>query len=248
MATSHRSGAAILGLAAAALFGIAPSALGGIVGNPLTVTAYGDGGVQASWTLKANMGGWNGSDWSYDSSTPINLWSGSTLVGSLNNLHMEVFSDPQVILNFTAQANSSTTTFVFTSGLVTFGALVNPTAQASAGVTVTDNNGNGASFTGLQSDSRAYWANYNGTAPAGTNYATFFPAVSATALQGSNSMSDNLGPTPIAGSVSSMSAQFNFSVSAFDAATGTSNFQIVPTPGALVLLSMGGMAAVRRRR
>jgi hypothetical protein len=45
-----------------------------------------------------------------------------------------------------------------------------------------------------------------------------------------------------------MSAQFSFMLSAFDAASGTSNYQIVPAPGALALLGLGGLAATRRRR
>jgi MYXO-CTERM domain-containing protein len=219
-----------------------------IEGNPLTVTAL-TSGHTATWVLPIDAGTWEGPNWHYDSGGyRYEMWDGGTLVGTLSGLHMDIYDDPQVVLNFTAQANAADTKFIFTSALVSFAALTNPTGQASAGVTVTDNNFNGALLSGQESNGAAYWANYNGLVPGGTNYASFFSSVSATALEGTHTDNANQGPTPIAGSVSDMSAQFSFMLSAFDAASGTSNYQIVPAPGALALLGLGGLAAMRRRR
>jgi MYXO-CTERM domain-containing protein len=45
-----------------------------------------------------------------------------------------------------------------------------------------------------------------------------------------------------------MSARYRFSLTANDEASGTSSFEIVPAPGAIALLGMGGLLAARRRR
>jgi uncharacterized protein (TIGR03382 family) len=220
-----------------------------ITGDPLTVTAIAPGGLTATWSLPVGSGTWDGNNWHYDSgSHDYQMWDAGTLIATLSGIHMDIYDDPQVVLNFTAQANSSATKFIFTSALVSFVPLVNPTATASAGITVTDQNFDGALLSGMQSNGASYWANYNGPVPGGTNYASFLPTVSATALQGSNSGSANLGPTPIAGTVSDMSAQFSFTLSPFDAASGTSNYQIVPSPASLALIGVGGLGALRRRR
>jgi MYXO-CTERM domain-containing protein len=249
MRKNFRTYGAALALGALGLALSAGSAHASIVGDPLTVTAIADGGLTATWALPASWGTWNGDDWHYDGTgRTYQMWNGQTLLGTLTNITMDLYGDPQVVLNFTAQAGVANTKFIFTSALVSFAALTNPTATASAGVTVTDNNFNGALLSGQQSDGASYWANYNGPVPGGTNYASFLPTVSATALQGSNSGSASQGPTVLGGSVSDMSAQFAFSLSAFDSASGTSNFEIVPTPGALALLGLAGLAAGRRRR
>jgi len=206
-------------------------------------------GHTATWVLPIDAGTWEGQDWHYDGAGHnYQMWEGGTLIATLSGIHMDIYDDPQVVLNFSAHSNFGDMKFVFTSALVSFGALSNPTASASAGITLTDNNFNGALLAGQESNGAAYWANYNGLTPGGTNYASFFNAVSATALEGTHTDLANMGPTPLAGSVSSMSAQFDFMLSAFDAASGTSNFNIVPAPGALALLGLGGLVATRRRR
>ena len=48
--------------------------------------------------------------------------------------------------------------------------------------------------------------------------------------------------------VTSISASWDFTLSAFDSATGTSTFTIVPAPASAALLGLGGLAAARRRR
>jgi MYXO-CTERM domain-containing protein len=220
-----------------------------IQGDPLTVTATTDDGHSAVWAITAAMGTFDGDDWHYNGiGRTYQMWDGPTLVCTVSNVRLDFIGDPQIVLNFTAQAGVSNTNFVFSSALLSFGALTNPTATASAGVTVTDNNLSGALLSGQHTDGASYWANYNGLVPGGTNYASFIPSVSATALQGSNSDSANMGPTVLAGSVTDMSSQFRFSLSAFDAASGTSNFEIVPTPGALALLGIAGLSSLRRRR
>jgi MYXO-CTERM domain-containing protein len=220
-----------------------------IQGDPLTVTAVTDSGHTATWVLTAGMGTYDGDNWHYDGTgRSYTMWDGPTLICTLSNIRMDLVGDPQVVLSFNALASSSTTKFTFTSALMTFPTLTNPTATASAGVTVTDNDFTGALVSGMQSNGASFWANYNGAVPGGTNFASFIPTVAATALQGSNSDSANLGPSAIVGNVSDMSSQFRFSLSAFDSASGTSNFEIVPTPGALALLGIAGITGLRRRR
>jgi hypothetical protein len=94
---------------------------------------------------------------------------------------------------------------------------------------------------------RAYEANYNGLAPAGTNFAAFIPGLVVATPGGSNATSDGTGGfLPIAGAVSSMSSRFAFTLSAHDSASGTSSFVVVPEPASLALV-LAGVLAFRRR-
>ena len=220
-----------------------------LIGSPLVVTATSSDGLSASWTLPETAGQWDNGRWTWNAGTSwsYDFWSGTELLGSISGLRVEYVSDPQVTVNFAAQAGALDTTFTFSSGLLTFAPITNGTATASAGITVTDGNANGALLTGNHAGGFAYRADYNGLVPTGINYAQYMTSISAPALSGASD-AGNSGPTSLGGVQSDMSAQFAFTLSRRDSASGTSTFEIVPSPAGLALLGLAGLTAGRRKR
>ena len=160
--------------------------------------------------------------------------------------------DPTVVVQFTVTSGAVDTDFTITSALNSFAAINNAFGRASAGVTVTDVDGDGASLTGLGVGGAAYEAHYNGMVPGGSSFADllFNPVVAEIAGTASDSASfPGLGAfQPIAGSVTDMSARFSFRLSANDIASGTSNYEIIPEAGSLAVIGLGIVIGVRRRR
>jgi hypothetical protein len=165
------------------------------------------------------------------------------VIGTIRGLDIELNGDPGVSLGFFVTANAAPTHITVRSSLVTFGALVNPQAFASAGVTVTDNDEDGASVAGLFPGTLAYEAMYNGSSV----FANLVSPVVAPA-NSSATVSDRfpaVGFSTIAGAVSSIQTQFDFMLSANDSASGTSRFNVVvPEPAGIVLGLLGGAAAL----
>lgn len=192
-----------------------------------------------------NDGYWDGYDhylWTMNVATTIHGPAGEVL-GRLNSAQIEVDSDPFVLANFNVTAGGLNTTFNVTSSQL----VVAPstyTGQASAQVTVTDNDGDGALLSFSTNPLGLYTAMYNGPTVF-TNLLNVPVFAGAFSSQVANS---NFGPFPIIPAVNDISAEFNFTLSANDTATGTSNFTIVPGPGGLAVLGLGGLVASRRRR
>jgi hypothetical protein len=182
----------------------------------------------------------------------------------LQSLTISLDGDPKVKVQFSVLAGLTNTAFTITPatstppsvGPVTLAA-TNPTATATASITVTDCDGNGA------------WA-----AP-DAQYGTFYRAIYNTNQTFASLIDGAIGGpvgtinvlpddgktgegfkawTTIPGSVTSMTAQFSFTLSANDTASGTSSFTVVPVPepGSMLAMFTGivGMAgfALRRRR
>ena len=173
-------------------------------------------------------------------------------------MHVEVEEDPSVLLNFSLTGSSSPTHVTVSSTTLTFAPLTNPTAFATAAVTVTDTDSSldGATVTGLLTGTKAYEASYGN----GTSLVPFADLVSpVTAATDSSNTSLERYPTTggvtIFDTVSSIQSKFDFNLSANDSASGTSRFNVtesvpVPEPSSVVLAGMGliGLAAVRRHR
>lgn len=150
-----------------------------------------------------------------------------------------------VTLNFNnATASFFNTSFSFSANPVAFAALSGVVGQASAGITVIDSPFAPGGSTLAADGAGAYTATYNG----GSVFTDFFGAGVSAPDGGSNSASADSGIQGIAGSVSEISAEWNFTLSALAQATGTSTFTITPTPAAAGLLGLGGLIAARRRR
>jgi len=235
-----------MAVAAAVFAGAAyagPGIDGSLTGPLLSITAIA-AGKTAIWEL-----GWdqfpalvNGKG-SWSSPGVIELKDNGDLIASLNSINVFYDVDPSVQLNFSVTAGNTVTTFTFTSSTVVFTPLVNPVATATAAVTVTDNNGNGVTLTGLLPGGKVYRADTDLG-----NYALLVNGVSAGMFQ-SKTANESLAGV-IAGTVSSISSQFSFTLTALDGASGTSSFTVIPEPGSLVALgsALAGFAGLALRR
>ena len=160
------------------------------------------------------------------------------------------FDDPEVNLGFDVEAGSTETIFTITSALVGFPAIDPAEGRASAALTVTDTDGDGATLTGQGPRGGAYLAQYNGMVPGGETFAELIdsliaPGGRSAAVAASFPGGGDFSPIPLP--VVDMSAEFKFTLTANDLASGTSHFEIVPEPGAIGLLLVGLGVAVRRR-
>lgn len=232
----------------------APVANAGIVSDALRITATTPGYGSATWALPVDAGTWSvdhsswlwtaPADWSHD------FVSGGTTLATLSSqggFSVRFDADPVVSINFTALAGPTTTLFTIASGLLTYDLIDPAQATASAGVTITDRDGDGAQLTGAYDGGFSYLANYNGLVPGGTNFASF----NLDATAGTFATKTTFGNTGAFAAISpssSQSAEFSFRLSANDSVSGTSVFAIIPSPGAIATLGLAGLVAGRRRR
>lgn len=234
-------------LAIAALVIAAGNAQAGVIGAIVTITAT-DGTNTGSWTgqvINWNPGPNDPQTWSWASN-----WTNggpqlidpntSVSLGRLNRVEMGFVGDPVINQLFAVQAGNSTTKFTISSAILTFDTGDYYTT-GSAQMGVTDTNGNGATVTGQFGTDCFRWLCDNQVI--GSGIGGF-----ATGPNTSSNPQTVLIPNITYFGVSSMQSEFSFLVSAGDIATGSSNYQKIPTPGAVALLGLGGLVATRRRR
>ncbi len=194
-----------------------------------------------------------------DSSSPFvnydpgtNTWSWTSAgqfidlgnVASLDQANLMVVGDPQISMGFALTAGSLDTTVTITSAVLSFAPLGNASGVASTAMTVTDNNGDGGQLTGVGGSGSAYLATYN--TPPGTLFSELVSGITVGPGSSGSANQNTGGFVPIAGTVSNMVAQYTFTITAGDQASGTSNFVIVPEPASVALLLVG-LAFCRRR-
>jgi uncharacterized protein (TIGR03382 family) len=239
-----------LAVCGGALSVLAGQAAADIIGNPITVTVQNASGTGTfNVTLAECSYDANSQQWFYiqQGSRTVNDDNGRP-IATFSGLNMFMAHDPAISLGFALQAAGTPTMVTISSALLTFPTLTNPTAHSSAGMSITDNSndGTGVTMTGNYGNF-GYRADYNGLVPAGTLYSLHDPNFSSPGDGTSNSESGN-NNAPILGNVSSMSASWSFVISASDSVSGTSNFTILPAPGAMGLLGVGALVVSRRRR
>jgi uncharacterized protein (TIGR03382 family) len=172
----------------------------------------------------------------------------------VNGIQIGIREDPMVVANFNVAAGIVNTTFTVTSSLVSFPSITNGSAIASAALSVTDSATFGdvgqVSITGLQSGGNAFTSRFNGGALTFANLIQ--SGAQSIAAGGTHTFNGSSLSFPaydlVPGSVVDIQSEFSFTLSRFDRAAGTSTFEIIPAPGALTLLGLGGLLAARRRR
>ncbi len=197
--------------------------------------------TDASITFDPNIGGYT-----WFSSGPINIMDGPMLIATLNYAGVTVIEDPQINLFFGVQAGNVDTTFTIRSTELSFPTINSAVGTASAGLALTGATGGHGIATNDGND--IYLAQYNGLVPGGTDFASFHDMLETPPGDTNTDTSDGVGPTPIGVPVSSMSAQFQFTLSAGDILGGTSQYVITPEPSALAGIGLAALALVRRRR
>lgn len=158
---------------------------------------------------------------------------------------LSVKADPVVNLGFAVTAGNYNTTYTIQSAVLNISpGMTNPLAKASAAITLTDTGTNGATITGHFANNKTYRANYN--------YGPWVDLVTGTSVTNSSTIASERHPasgyTTISDTVSSMSSEFNFDLTANDQASGTSSFEIIPEPCTMALLSLGALALLRRKK
>jgi len=178
-------------------------------------------------------------------------WSDSghsfTNGAGLDSINLVISGDPQIFMSLAMQAGATDTTFQISTAQLSFVPLNPAQAAASAGLTITDTNGDGALLTGLSEGGMSYLAQYNGAVPTGTTFAAYIPQVFEPNAGGSESVSANSGGlVGIGGPISDMGVELAFELSAADTVSGTNNFVILPEPATLCVLGLG-LLLLRRR-
>lgn len=193
--------------------------------------------------------------WQFTGNTQLGSHSNSGYDPFVNGIRIGLREDPMVVANFNVAAGIVNTTFTVTSTLLSFPTITNGQAIASAAISVTDSATFGdvgqVSVVGLQPGGNAFSARFNGNTDSFAHLiATGSQVISpggTVAFVGQSASFPSYDP--VTGSVFDMQSQFNFTLSRFDRAAGTSTFEVViPAPGALALLGLGGLVASRRRR
>ncbi len=169
---------------------------------------------------------------------------------------VEIQQDPVVNLGFAVQAGAADTMFSFSSAKLTFPSIASAEGRAQAAFNLTDSDGSGpdpgngvyATLTGQFPAGDAYRAQYNGF-PVGTTFQEMIQPYSADFFSSAPSNEEHPnggGFIPIPGVVTDMSAQISFELSAFDLASGTTTFEVIPEPAALALFAVAGLLLRRR--
>lgn len=226
---------------------LACSAIGAFAsldGPALKITASNSFGT-GNWEIGFDQFRYNSTNDSYSwfMAAPASIKNSNGVeIATIGGANAYYQMDPVVALGFFVSAGASSTHFTITSALLSFSTINTPLGQASAGTTVTDVDGDGASLT---STTKLYNAYYNG-----------FLANNFTGLVGNSSAVSNqtavanesFGFAPIGVPVSDMSAKWEFDLSANDIASGTSRYEVVPEPATLAVFGLAALALKKRRR
>jgi hypothetical protein len=208
-----------------------------LTGSALVIRAVNASGDAATFEIAAPA---EASSWTWSTNERIEMRSPVTgdLIAVLNPdgraTSVEYVGDPVVALSFNVQAGPSTTNFQIASALLSF-PVITAEGRATAGLSLTDFDGDGATLTGVGDPSGsqgAYLAQYNGFAGtlSGTTFAEVIHSMSAGAFATSTASADvpPLGFLQIVDPVGDMSVLFSFTLTAFDLASRTSTFVIQP--------------------
>jgi hypothetical protein len=192
-------------------------------------------------------------EWTLDGGRDI-VGSNGNLLGSIEYLKFKVLEDPAASVEFHVVAGNLVTTFnIVADTATTFDPIINPEAYASAGITLTDRNQNGAVITGLYDGGKVYQAIYNDSSVYANLVDSFTTGIYKTAAH-SEDRPITGGTEIIEDTLFSIDSGFYFTLSANDAAAGTSYFEVqpvsepVPEPATVTLLVCGLLGTTHFKR
>ena len=235
-----------LALAALALATTAGTASADISSVIFTITAELENGNTYPWSIELNPGDVDANGnyyWQLDEA--VSVMDGTTEIFELSNASITIFADPSVALNFNVIAGQQNTVFSIDSANLSFAPLANAVGRATAGVSVTDLNGDGATFT--PQGPGAYRSYYNG---GGTNFQNLIGAPIVAGAFSSAGTSDTfpaVGYQNIGTTLNDIESEWRFTLSSGDLASGTSEFEVIPAPASMALGALA-LAGLRRRR
>lgn len=244
--SNNKNGCWAIGLACG--LALSSAAIAGLTDPIFTITATNANGTDTFTAVLADgffdaqgVGQWN-------RVTPFSLIDGNgDTIAILEQASLITGAGPRrMSVNFVVRAGELDCDISITSGLYDFPTNPNARGRATTSINLTSNDDNGATMDGTLGGNAMYEAFYNGT---------LYDGLQDTALtalpRDSNSRSESSPPagfTNLGVDVNDINVRWGFTLTAVDAAGGTSNFIIVPAPGALALLGIGGLLAARRRR
>lgn len=231
------------------------SALGGAIPAVSVTASNGQGTATWSLPLPDNVPSFN---WRTDENIELRDPTNNNLIGVIDSIGIGLQGlppdrgnpSPQVSLNFAVQAGNLNTDFTIASTLVSFTTINSPLGRANAGFSVSDLTGDGVRLEGRSPGNTSYLAQYNGFVPGGSTFASGLGLLESLAPGGSDveqmNFPDPVNYAPIGTPVSDISAQIAFNLTALDLASGTSNYQLIPEPSSLLLISVAALALRRR--
>jgi hypothetical protein len=237
-------------LALGALAALPVGVTAGLIGDPtITITATDTGGTHVGTTVLTL--GLSGGVYAW--TKPLGSTQGEimdafgTVLARIKSVECEVIDDPAVKLSFVVTGGDVDAVVTFPSLTVAVPSYVNPQGSASAGITLTSNGGL-AKATGQFTGVKSYRAIYNGSAGL-TDWTYLVDEVQANDTTATQSERHPLtGTLMISDTVTSISSEFKFNLTAGAEAGCTSRFEVTPEPATLALLGFGAAALVARRR
>lgn len=246
---------------AVSVVAVAGAASANVTGNLIEIRTIVDGGESFSWSigLEDDRVQRVGGTYSLDLSN-VDVMNGSDIVFSIDSLSVLIDGDAglsrggasgerRVNVGFDLVAGSQNSTFQVDSAFLSFAEIQNAFGAASAAVSVTDLNFDGATVSPVSGG--MYLAQINGAVPGGTDAAQLLNSPLSVGVLGTDTVSENFGGgsfVALNSDVSSISSRFEFALSAGDLASGTGTFVVIPAPASAALLGLSCLVSVRRRR
>lgn len=155
------------------------------------------------------------------------------LLGTIGSLELTVNEDPMVTLGFSVTAGSLWTAFSFSSPVVSFSPITNPTANAGGSISLGSGNSIYGSYSG-----KIFKTLYN-TGAGGTTFKNIVASPPGWEV---------IAPQTINNTVSDIQIKSAFLLSPGGIASGGSSFEVViPEPATICLLGLGGLLLGKKR-